>query len=293
MLSNKKDYEEPILTGKIVTGTVVYNADPLHLGRVRVRVPELHPQDLADEYLPWVESWQFRSSVNSQGNINVPDVGSKCRIMYPSDDLYSGIYITGIPNVKEELLEDYPSTYGFIDRSGSLFAVNTKTDVYTLYHVTGTKLTIDGNGHCIIQATSNSENGNGQSLSEDVLDIQICGNAKIEVQDDFNIKARTINLEANNINVKSSKYENSSSSTLIQSSGAMNINGGGSSLNLTGSPVLDGKSFGIHKDTCEGSIIEQFYAFSVAGSPTTGTAPSIRSPQIEAPAARKRQASQG
>ena len=291
MLSNKKDYEEPLLTGKIVTGTVVFNADPLHLGRVKVRVPELHPKDLADEYLPWVESWQFRSSVNSQGNINVPDIGSKCRIMYPSDDVYSGVYITAIPNVKEELLEDYPFTYGFIDRSGSLFAVNTKTDVYTLYHVTGTKLTIDGNGHCIVQATSNS--GNGESLSESVLDIQIVGNAKIEVQDDFNIKATTINMEAKTINVKSSKYENSSSSTLIQSGGAMNINGGGSSLNLTGSPVLDGKDFGIYEDTCEGSVIEQFYAFSTSGSPTTGTAPSVPNPQIQAPAARKRQASQG
>lgn len=286
MLNNAKDFTAPILTGQIATGIVVSNADPLHLGRIKVRISELHPQNLEDQYLPWVESWQFRSSVNGQGNINVPDIGSKCRVMFPSDDMYSGIYITGIPNVSQELLEDYPNTYGFIDRSGSLICANTDKDVYTLYHVSGTKLTIDGKGNCILQATGS---GSGESLSDSQLNIQVVGNASIQVQDVLNIAAKEINMSANKINVNSSSYNNNSNGTTLQSGGAFKINAG-SSLDLTGSPVLDGKAFGIHKDTCEGSIIEQFYAFSIAGSPSKGSAPSISLPQLNAAPARKRQA---
>lgn len=286
MLNNAKDFTAPVLTGQIATGVVVSNSDPLHLGRVKVRIAELHPQNLEDQYLPWVESWQFRSSVNGQGSINVPDVGSKCRVMFPSDDMYSGVYISGVPNVSQELLEDYPNTYGFIDRSGSLICANTNKDTYTLYHVSGTKLTIDGKGNCILQATGT---GSGESLSDSQLNIQVVGNAKIQVQDTLDVSATEINISAEKINVNSGKYNNSSNGTTLQSGGAFNINAG-SSLDLTGSPVLDGKSFGIHKDTCEGSTIDQFYAFSIAGSPSKGSAPKVSSPQLEAAPARTRQA---
>lgn len=291
MLNNSIDFQSQSLFGKIVTGVVVDNNDPMHYGRLKVRVPDLLPAQLEDQYLPWVESWQFRSSVNGQCNINVPDIGSNCRILYMSDDVYNGVYISGLPNLSEEFLEDYPNTYGYIDRSGSLFLANTKTDTYTIYHVTGTKLTLEGNGHCTIQVAS-TEAG-------PALDIQVIGNTNITCQEDINIKGRNINMESNNFNVKSNNIKiegnnvevNAGSSNKIQSKSTMKVIGG-SSLDLTSTPKLDGKAFGMYEDTTIVGTVSQFYAFSISGSSESSSAGSVnvKSPQVTIPEPRERQA---
>jgi len=307
MLNNTTDMEEPILTGKTAIGIVVSNNDPLHLGRIKVRIEELHPKDLENEHLPWVESWNFRSNANQQGNINVPDIGSKVRILFPTDDLYSGIYISGIPNVQLELLEDYPNTYGLIDRSGTLICANTNTDTYTIYHVSGTKLSLDGQGHCLIQVTSNSVNENASSLTDNSLDIQVVGNANFTVQGIMDLSANDINLRASNITLTSNNYVqkannyNLEAPTLTEKANSftaeaptLKLNSGSSlDLSTSGAPKLDGKSFGIHQDTNGDSVVERFYAFSLNGSPTSGSAPEsvdVDTVQVNPPAARNRQA---
>ena len=308
MLNNTKDFSAPILTGQIATGVVVSNSDPLHLGRVKVRIAELHPQNLEDQYLPWVESWQFRSSVNGQGNINVPDVGSKCRVMFPSDDMYSGIYICGIPNVNQELLEDYPNSYGYIDRSGNLFLVNTERDTFTFYHVSGTNIDIDASGHTKIQITDQSpENGNGTTRNPDSLTIEVIGNLDLKVSKDINIECSNLKINARNTISYMSSILSCNQDSLIELNANSMINGtAGAGINFMTNGVISAigtsGNFGGTGSTFDGHSIMSFMtdvshtpfmAFNPEGVPPTPSVTPVNNPSIvspETPAIRKREA---
>lgn len=310
MLNNTKDFAAPVLTGQIATGVVVSNSDPLHLGRVKVRIAELHPQNLEDQYLPWVESWQFRSSVNGQGSINVPDVGSKCRVMFPSDDMYSGVYISGVPNVSQELLEDYPNSYGYIDRSGNLFLVNTQRDTVTFYHVSGTNIDIDASGHTKIQVTDHSPtNGNGTTRNPDSLTIEVVGNLDLKVSRDINIECANLTLGArNSISIMSTTLSSNQKATIEMNAGSILNGTAGSGVNFMSNGVVSmigtSGNFGGTGSTMDGHSMMSFMtdvshtpfmAFNPVGSPPTPSVVPVTNPTIispEMPNPRKREASE-
>ena len=194
MLSNATDFNSQVLTGKILKGEVVANQDPLHLGRIRVRISYLHPKEMLDEQIPWVMSFNFNSNPNSQGSAAVPDIGSICWVLFPSDDMYSGIYLGCLPNVQQELLEDYPNTYGFIDRSGSLLMANTAQDKYVFHHVSGTIIKIDCNGRMQIKVADDSMNASATSDLPQGLSLEILGNLDLKVSEKIKVQCKGIEV---------------------------------------------------------------------------------------------------
>ena len=62
MLNNATNFKLPLLTGKIVKGVVEDNHDPLHMGRLKVRVDGLHSIKMLTEDLPWVMSLEYFSN---------------------------------------------------------------------------------------------------------------------------------------------------------------------------------------------------------------------------------------
>ena len=64
MLNNATNFKLPLLTGKIVKGVVEDNNDPLHMGRLKVRVDGLHSIKMLTEDLPWVMSLEYFSNSN-------------------------------------------------------------------------------------------------------------------------------------------------------------------------------------------------------------------------------------
>ena len=232
MLNNATDFRSPVLSGKIVIGTVTSNNDPLRLGRFKARVDYLHPTSIADEDLPWIIKFSGFGNTGNIGNTNPPAVGSKVAIFYPTDDLYSGIYFGCLENVKLELLDDYPNSYGFIDQAGTLFLGNTSTGYYTVYHVSGSKVTFESNGDTMVQAAGN-------------FSLQAAGTIDL-------VAGQGINLNSGSISIKSS--------------GKLEVVGGGGSYEATSVSKIDGKAIGQYADTGVGATQQQFYAFAVAGN---------------------------
>lgn len=308
MLSNATDFKSRTLTGRIATGIVVINQDPLYLGRIKVRINELHPQTLDDENLPWVESWSFLSNANSQGNIRIPDIGTKCRILFPSDDLYSGVYITSLPNISNELLEDYPNSYGMIDRSGNLLLINTNKDTCTFYHVSGTNLNIDGAGRTKIQIANYVNTNDDASISNNAgLDIEIIGDLNIKATRDINLQGKNLNINMDNsINVNSNSLTSNNNSLITFNTNSAFTVSAGAMLNLNTAGVANviGSSgnFGGSGSTFDGHLVQNFqtdvthtpfFAFSPTGVPPTPSVTSvITNPltPITQPTPRKRQA---
>lgn len=215
MLNNAVDFKLPLLTGKIVNGVVEDNNDPLKLGRLRVRVDNIHPSDMLTDQLPWVMSLNFYSSVNLQGNVNIPDIGSTCWVVYPSDDLYSGIYIGCLPNISDELAQNYPFSYGFIDRSGSLFIADTDNDCYKIYHVSGSIINLDSKGNLRIQVANNKANPNASSQNDNPVpfSIEVIGNVDIKTTDSFNVQCKSFNVSASDsVNINGNTITTNSNS---------------------------------------------------------------------------------
>lgn len=91
-------------------GTVVDNADPEKLGRVRCTVKNLFEGDTAK--LPWI----IPDNLDPK-KMDVPKVGDQLQIVFPYGDVYHGFYKGGLHNAltkSSEFDADYPNTFGFV-----------------------------------------------------------------------------------------------------------------------------------------------------------------------------------
>ena len=73
---------------KEYVGKVIYNQDPTHTGRCKVKVIGLF-DNLPDENIPWftpVNSNVF--SGGGSGSISVPKLNTYVRVKFSNDDLY-------------------------------------------------------------------------------------------------------------------------------------------------------------------------------------------------------------
>lgn len=311
MLNQTRELKQQSLFGKIVKGKVISNDDPLHYGRVKIRIDSLHPQNLEDSNLPWVAAFNFSGGVNGQGSIQVPDVGSICWVIFPTNDLYSGCYLGALPNVSGELLEDYPNTYGRIDRSGNLFLINTEKDTVKFYHVSGTNISIDGSGHTKIQiANYSSSNPKADSSNSPGISIEVFGNVDLKCNEDVKFSCKNFQVDASQNMTLNAKTLNLSSmgaisivsgaaltaygtaSAAVSSGGVVSVIGTQGNFGGTGS-TFDGHAIGLYKTDVTQT---PFMAFNPAGAPPTPPSASPASLPIislQEPTPRTREAYKG
>jgi hypothetical protein len=111
-------------------GEVVDNKDPLKIGRVKINIPNF-TEGIENDILPW--SHQIfpigTGGDDAVPTFKVPAIGTNVVVIFPTDDIYSSFYIGELIFKKhklEELLSDYPETYGFIDKIKNKYWVNLK-----------------------------------------------------------------------------------------------------------------------------------------------------------------------
>ena len=80
-------------------GTVVDVIDPEKRSRIKVEI-EFLTEGLTPEQLPWYHIKQQINNGNT--NTNIPPLGSRVMITYPTDDIYNGLadyQVSAIPPV--------------------------------------------------------------------------------------------------------------------------------------------------------------------------------------------------
>jgi type VI secretion system secreted protein VgrG len=156
---------------KTYLGTVVDNNDPKKIGRIKVTITGL--LEGANDALPWVYR---RSPVGSgkdasTGQFQVPKVGSKVEIVFPTDDIYSPFYSDARDDTSNQIADfsdGYPNTYGFID-DGFGYTYKKDTKELTIKHPSGTEIKIIEDGTTTITGAKD-------------VNVEASGDVKVEAE---------------------------------------------------------------------------------------------------------------
>lgn len=105
--ANQDNGKDPI--NGIYRARVESNLDPLHLGRIKARIPQLHgisgSTALSNEALPWAFPITMTGTGYNHGSCLVPETGDYVFIMFENGDRNSPVYLGGcygIPNNSKE-----------------------------------------------------------------------------------------------------------------------------------------------------------------------------------------------
>ena len=213
-----------------VEAVVVDNVDPLGIGRIKVRVPNLIDPDLGA--VPWIG--QHRQSPFGQGQgfgcYGSPAIGAKVRIRLQNNDLNyclaeADSYHTTDANPK---FKD-PNTWGFKDPSGNELFVNMTTKDWQFTHSSGTKLSYDSQGNlvlAVVKDLTETVGGNTKRTTNGTDDHHVIGNQTIRADANFTLTVKG----STSINSTGAVTVTTDANATITAGGAVNISG--STINL-------------------------------------------------------------
>lgn len=195
-------------------GKVIFNEDPNHSGRCKIRVLGLF-DNLDDANIPWftpVNSGVFSS--NGSGSLSVPKLNTFVRVKFSNNDVYSGEY-TSLqvvdPALIEEIKDDYDGAQVLMyDAEASLLITYQKMQGLKIYHK-GSYILLDPNG--VIQAM-HENNSNIVEINNDGIIITTAGGTggsstgTIDITSGsvVNINADTVNVNGNRVNIGPGPY---------------------------------------------------------------------------------------
>lgn len=186
-------------------GCVEDNNDPEKLGRIRVRIAPY--SDLKTEELPWA-SPTLGSHGNSAeyGGLNIPEVGSQVRVVFPSRD-FTAPYYTGAElnqvNRTTFFDDDYPHTYGYKDSIGNFAKINKEKGTVQFQHTSSTNMQVALDGSIKVSLSGGAyfifDSGKNFDLNIGTLDVSgsADGTLAVEANNEVNIKAPQVNIDGN------------------------------------------------------------------------------------------------
>lgn len=182
---------------RLYKGIVVDNNDPLHLDRIKVRIPNLFDPDLGE--IPWifpVKHCQFGQG-NGYGQFGVPPIGATVIVELQGADpnfaYYSG-YLLDTGNTVQDL---QPGQYRTVDPSGSTLNIDTVNNIFDYNHISGVVFRIE-QGTLSITCTKDlnvniSGNSNITTNGDTVVNTS---NGTVNANGDLNYKCNTFKVDA-------------------------------------------------------------------------------------------------
>lgn len=171
------------------TGKVIDNEDPLHMGRVKIRILGYY-NEISDAAIPWAlpEATYLGST---KGTLIVPEVNTVVRGYFDQGDDQKPIYTAIAPSIDNyatsQMLEnieealDYPNVMVLLHTDeGERVTLNRSNGEMSVSHRSGTKIVIAPNGAITIE-TSIPVTKPGASVSTDPpgATINLAGNYKL------------------------------------------------------------------------------------------------------------------
>lgn len=165
----RDNFQDPVK--KQHRGVVVDNKDPEMKCRLKVRIPG-YLEGTAED-LPWCvpvfPSFFGDSAEFSQ--IIIPEIGTELAIEFPSGDNQMPHYTARwhLNQVPEPFKKNYPDRYGYIDRNGTYYYNDKKTQDFVFHHSSGFEFKIDKKGNF----TLTTPNGNGVVHTKSTLVFKV------------------------------------------------------------------------------------------------------------------------
>jgi hypothetical protein len=198
MLANMR--KPPIKSvSKSYSGTVVDNKGPDLLGKCRIRIKAVYPDEIPDDQLPWAVP--LRSFVGSKmGDFIVPPVGATVMVEFENDSIYSPVYSMKTSDANSMSIagigDDYPDTMVMMETdNGDYVKINRKTKMMIVRHSTGIMIGIDHEGNIKIDTTP-GDTGTIEMEIEGNLDIHSKANINLEADSHVHIKGSTVCVTA-------------------------------------------------------------------------------------------------
>jgi hypothetical protein len=162
-------------------GRVTENKDPLFLGRVKVSIQSME-EDFSTDASDWVYpivALKPGKNPLSFSFPEVPEIGSEVEISHPYDDKSiprASVPVSSKINITQDVFqEDYPDSFGEIDRVSLSFVNKKKPEVTKFFDKFSNLFQIDGEGNLLINIPKN-------------LIINMDGNLLLKVDGDFGLK---------------------------------------------------------------------------------------------------------
>ena len=184
-------FKESKIKGQLFEGTVASIDDPDKLGRLRVRVSELHGTSTAipDDDLPWMAMmmgpasgfWFF-----------LPKKDETVSVVFMDDNPYTGVWLPKILSSQDSISDftgDYGDIYGWVDGLGNKVLFNNAdgTEDFTFLQHTGNKLHMDKDGKVTVTVKGDFsldvQNGGKIDITGD-SSITIHGKSDVTVKSD-------------------------------------------------------------------------------------------------------------
>jgi len=139
---NNENFENPFFIG-----TVEDNNDPTLNYRVKVRIDQIHPNNITTEQLPWAAKvdTSFMGMGSSAEIHAIPEVGSQVLVLAIGNDINSLVYLGCLyKNDNTPAGEDYTNNYGIYTRNGEFIGVEKIKGVFHM--IWNGDLTLDVQG---------------------------------------------------------------------------------------------------------------------------------------------------
>lgn len=189
-----RDISVTDMSGKVYIGVVEDNDDPEKRHRIKVRCKYLNEQDEPGD-LVWClpkSTAGPQSNSGSMGGVRIPQVGTKVMIEMQDNSGHNPLYY-GAPTSDDvrlnELMEDYPHSYGEINSANDFTIVNTKKGYTKHWHHSGTVYQVNNDGSInIITAEKIDIQCNG------IINIQSSGIVNVWSTNQIDIRGSRIDL---------------------------------------------------------------------------------------------------
>lgn len=226
------------LAGTFQPALVILNDDSetgQKLQRVRVRISQLHAGTV-DADLPWALPFHLGLIFNTPtvGTVDIPAVGARIWVYCPANDTHHLYYLGSRSQADVRLPEltaqNYPFVIAWIDQSGNRWYIDQFADVVDFWHVTGTRIIIDGQGSGALYIAQGAVGPNPATINPPGLSINVTGPVVISATGDTTIATQgnaTVNANGNaTVECQSNATVNAGGNATIESQGNLTLNSG-------------------------------------------------------------------